>query len=97
MFLSLDSTDNVSISIPELTEQSDPAQQLTADEFRSLVKSAFSKLSARERAVFNLKHEQDYKIREIAVILGCAEGTVKNMLFRAVKKLQKALKNVVHS
>ncbi len=29
--------------------------------------------------------------REIAVMLGCAEGTVKNLLFRGVRKMRKSL------
>jgi len=94
-FLSIDSSDESTLALPELTDHSDPTRKLTADECRSLIGKALKKLSAKERAVFTLKHEQDYKIREIAVILDCAEGTVKNMLFRAVNKLQKALRNYI--
>lgn len=48
-------------------------------------------LSARERAVFVLKHMHGFKLREIAVMLDCAEGTVKNYLFRAVRKMRTSL------
>lgn len=53
--------------------------------------AAMAGLSERERTVFTLKHLHDYKLREIAVMLDCAEGTVKNYLFRAVRKLRAAL------
>ncbi|NQV73791.1 RNA polymerase sigma factor [bacterium] len=48
-------------------------------------------LSDRERTVFVLKHQHGYKLREIAVMIDCAEGTVKNYLFRATRKLRDEL------
>lgn len=49
---------------------------------------AMKVLSDRERTVFVMKHMHDYKLREIAVMIDCAEGTVKNYLFRATRKLR---------
>ena len=43
---------------------------------------------------FTLKHYEGYKIREIAQMLECKEGTVKKYLFDAVKNLRKKLKPV---
>jgi RNA polymerase sigma-70 factor (ECF subfamily) len=46
----------------------------------------------KQQEVFVMKHFNGMKISEISEILGCAEGTVKSHLFRAVKELQKKLK-----
>lgn len=55
------------------------------------IRNAMTVLSDRERTVFILKHMHDYKLREIAVMIDCAEGTVKNYLFRATRKLRTEL------
>jgi len=65
-------------------------QQASA-ELQHQIEKGLQKLSSKERAVFTLKQYQDYKIKDIAVILNCAEGTVKNYLFRATQKLKKHL------
>ncbi len=55
------------------------------------IEEGLQKLSGKERAVFTLKQFQDYKIKDISLIMNCAEGTVKNYLFRATQKLKKHL------
>ena len=50
-------------------------------------------LSERERVVFVLRHDAGLKLTEIADVIGRAEGTVKNALFRAVRKLRGSLGN----
>lgn len=55
------------------------------------IQSALKKLSGREKAVFVLKHYHDLPIKEIARAKKISEGTVKSLLFRAVKKMQTAL------
>lgn len=61
----------------------------------SLVQAALDRgvasLALRERSAFVLRHYQDLPIREVADAMGIAEGTVKSLLFRATKKLQKTL------
>ncbi|MEM6648231.1 MAG: RNA polymerase sigma factor [Bacteroidota bacterium] len=68
-----------------------PDRGVLGDEFRRAYAEAMTALSDRERAVFILKHTHEYKLREIAQLLGCTEGTVKNYLFRATRKLRSAL------
>jgi len=48
-------------------------------------------LSSQQRIVFILKHYEGKKIKDIASILDCTEGTVKRYLFRATHKLQTIL------
>ena len=53
--------------------------------------SALDTLSAKQRMIFTLKHYQGLKIKEIATIMKCSEGSVKKQLFRAVNGLRTSL------
>jgi RNA polymerase sigma-70 factor, ECF subfamily len=55
------------------------------------VMQALTELSAQQRLVFLLKHHEGMTYEEIACALGCATGTVKKTLFRAVEKLRARL------
>lgn len=68
-----------------------PEHQFSQSEIKHQIDSALNHLSAQQRAIFILKHEEGYKIKEISELLNCAEGTVKNQLFRATRKLQLVL------
>lgn len=50
---------------------------------------AISRLSDEHRVVIVLKYYQDLKIREIADVLNCSEGTVKSRIHYAQKILEK--------
>jgi RNA polymerase sigma-70 factor, ECF subfamily len=69
-----------------------PEHHLLAAELQNQLDGCIEKLAPKEKAVFVLRHYHEYKLKEIAEILDCKEGTVKNYLFRAVHKLQKELK-----
>lgn len=68
-------------------------QQLHDDEISMRVEQALKTLSPRQRLVFTLKHYDGYKLREIAVMMKCSEGTVKKYLFEATVRLRKQLKD----
>jgi RNA polymerase sigma-70 factor (ECF subfamily) len=53
---------------------------------------AMESLSEKQRAVFVLRHFHGQKLQEIAKSMGCAEGTVKNYLFRATQHMQQKLR-----
>ena len=55
------------------------------------VLDALAELPAQQRLVFLLKHEEGMTYEEIAAALGCAPGTVKKALHRAVTKLRTRL------
>ncbi len=78
--------------MPEKKDKTNPVRNLLNKELGTAIKNAIGQLSPKQQAVFTLKHHMGYKIREIAEILDCSEGTVKSDLFRAVEKLQKNLK-----
>lgn len=70
-------------------DESSVADQATINSsLRSEIDRALLELSPQQRTVFILKHYEDKKIKDIAAILDCTEGTVKRYLFRANRKLQ---------
>lgn len=63
-------------------------------EISQRIDEALKSLSPQQRLVFTLRHYQEYKIKDIAVMMSCAEGTVKKYLFEATQKMRTQLKNV---
>ncbi len=55
------------------------------------VRRGIASLSARQRAVLTLRHQEQLPLREIAAILGVSEGSVKVHLHRAVQALRAEL------
>ena len=64
-------------------------------EISDRVNGALKTLSAKQRLVFILKHYEGLKLREIAEMMECAEGTVKKYLFLATQKLRTELRHVI--
>lgn len=76
----------------EWVSHDNPAEGVMINqELRAEILREVNRLPEQQRAVFILKHFQGLKIREIADMMDCAEGTIKNHLFRATQKLQKSL------
>jgi RNA polymerase sigma-70 factor (ECF subfamily) len=63
-------------------------------EITERVNNALDELTDKQRLVFVLKHYEGRKLREIAEIMDCAEGTVKKYLFLATRKLRAQLRHV---
>ncbi len=73
-------------------DESGEADQATLNSsLREEIDRALLQLSPQQRIVFILKHYEGKKIKDIALILDCTEGTVKRYLFRATRKLQTIL------
>jgi RNA polymerase sigma-70 factor, ECF subfamily len=73
-----------------------PADQQAHDaEISSLVQSAMEKLSPKQRMVFTLRHYEGHKLKEIAGMMNCTEGTVKRYLFSATRKMRNELKGIL--
>jgi RNA polymerase sigma-70 factor (ECF subfamily) len=70
----------------------DPEKQVLNHELSREIALAMESLSDRQRAVFVLRHFHGQKLQDIAKSLGCAEGTVKNYLFRATQHMQEKLR-----
>ncbi len=71
-----------------------PDRLVEDGEIRRHVEEAMDALSPQERLVFTLKQFEDLKLREIAAMMDCAEGTVKRYLFAAMGKMRRKLKRV---
>lgn len=68
-------------------------QTMVNAEISENVERALDALSPRQRMVFTLRHYEGHKLKEIAAMLDCTEGTVKKYLFTATEKMRTLLKN----
>lgn len=69
----------------------DPERLAASRRIRSDVDRAVLGLTEAERTIFVLRHDSHLTLKEIAATIGRAEGTVKNLLHRAVRKMRKRL------
>jgi len=76
------------------SEENEPDNQLIISETKGKIQSAIDSLAPKQRMAFMLKHIHNYKIREIAKMMKCSEGTVKKYLFIATDKLRLKLKTI---
>src|SRR5262249_15658350 len=65
-----------------------PERDLMRRELGAKIAQALTKLTPRERMVFELKHYQGLRLRTIGEMLNTTEETAKNTLFRATQKLR---------
>jgi RNA polymerase sigma-70 factor (ECF subfamily) len=82
-------------SVPESRVESDPQRSLFSGELRLRIQQALRGLTSRERMVFELRHFQGLKLRNIGEVLGTSEEAAKNCLFRATQKMRVALGDFV--
>jgi len=59
------------------------------------IDDALEDLTPRERMVFELRHYQGLRLRNIGEILGTTEEAAKNCLFRATQKMRTLLGDLV--
>jgi RNA polymerase sigma-70 factor (ECF subfamily) len=77
--------------LPDESAGASPEQDLLRREMGNCIARALTKLSPRERMVFEMKHYQGLKLRTIGEALNTTEETAKNTLFRATQKLRAVL------
>lgn len=58
------------------------------------INMALDTLPPKQKMAFTLKYYEDYKIKEIADIMQCNEGTIKRYLFTATNKMRYRLKGL---
>jgi RNA polymerase sigma-70 factor (ECF subfamily) len=73
----------------------DPERQALSRRLRVDIDRAVLRLTPAEREIFVLRHDAGLSLAEVARALGRAEGTVKSLLFRAVRKLRAELAEYV--
>jgi RNA polymerase sigma-70 factor, ECF subfamily len=69
----------------------DPERALASREVRHRIEAALDRLSPRERLVFEMRHYQGLRLRDIGTLLETSEETARNCLFRAHRDLRQAL------
>jgi RNA polymerase sigma-70 factor (ECF subfamily) len=95
MQLSIDQDENAEqVTLIPADENSSPEKQLINKDFTKNLNKALQLLSPNQKISFLLKHYEGYKIREIAKIMNCKEGTIKKYLFEAVRKLRIQLADI---
>lgn len=72
-------------------EAGNPERLLAAAKIGEHIDAALDALSDKEKSVFVMRHYHDMQIGEISESLDLAEGTVKSLLFRSVRKLRDRL------
>ncbi len=82
-------------SLQESRVEGDPQRNLFSRQLRERIQKALGELTARERMVFELRHYQGLRLRNIGEILGTSEEAAKNCLFRATQKMRVALGDLV--
>ena len=76
----------------DIKTEINPETEMSTKQLNSAIMDAVKDLPMKQREVFVMKHLKGMKISEISEVLGCAEGTVKSHLFRAIQKLQERLR-----
>jgi len=73
----------------------DPERNLRNRQLAGRIESALNGLTPRERMVFELRHYQGLRLRNIGEALGTSEEAAKNCLFRATQKMRLVLGDFV--
>ncbi len=82
-------------SFEEEAPQADPERSMWNRQLRERIEVALEGLTPRERMVFELRHYQGLRLRNIGEILGATEEAAKNCLFRATQKMRSVLGDCV--
>jgi RNA polymerase sigma-70 factor (ECF subfamily) len=69
----------------------DPERTFWNRELQDRLAKALGDLTPRERMVFELRHYQGLRLRNIGDVLGTSEEAAKNCLFRATQKMRAAM------
>ena len=73
----------------------DPQRRLLSKELGMRIRQVLGSLTPRERTVFELRHYQGLRLKDIGETLGTSEEAAKNCLFRVTQKMRVALGDFV--
>ena len=79
----------------EEAAHANPERTLWNRELQQRIENALGDLTPRERMVFELRHYQGLRLRNIGDVLGTTEEAAKNCLFRATRKMRAVLGDCV--
>jgi RNA polymerase sigma-70 factor (ECF subfamily) len=79
----------------EEAADADPERAMWNRQLKDKIERALEDLTPRERLVFELRHYQGLRLRNIGEVLGTTEEAAKNCLFRATQKMRSVLGDFV--
>jgi RNA polymerase sigma-70 factor (ECF subfamily) len=79
----------------EESAHANPERTMWNQQLRERIDGALSRLTPRERMVFEMRHYEGLRLRNIGEILGTTEEAAKNCLFRATQKMRAELGDFV--
>jgi len=82
-------------SFEEGSANADPERRLWNRQLQERIEEGLRDLTPRERMVFELRHYEGLRLRNIGEILGTSEDAAKNCLFRATQKMRSMLGDFV--
>jgi RNA polymerase sigma-70 factor (ECF subfamily) len=82
-------------SFEEEAAHANPERTLWNRQLGDRIDTALEDLTPRERMVFELRHYQGLRLRNIGEVLGTSEEAAKNCLFRATQKMRSVLGDFV--
>jgi RNA polymerase sigma-70 factor, ECF subfamily len=89
--------ENENSSFDIADEKPSPDRVVNSSEISEHITEALESLSQRQKMIFILKHYEGYKLKEIAEMLQCGEGTIKKYLFDAVRKMRTQLADLYYA
>jgi RNA polymerase sigma-70 factor (ECF subfamily) len=89
--------EKMNTAIELIDEEPDPERVIKSAEISEHITEALESLSPRQKMIFMLKHYEGYKLKEIAEMLQCGEGTIKKYLFDAVRKMRTQLADIYYA
>lgn len=92
--IGFDESDSAKIS-DMIAGDSSADEDIFKSELAAQINTALDKLPPQQKMAFTLKYYDGYKIKEIAEMMNCAEGTIKRYLFTATNKMKFDLKNLI--
>ena len=78
-------------SVPDSRAHGDPQRELFSRQLEGRIREVLTSLTPRERIVFEMRHYEGMRLREIGEALDTTEEAAKNCLFRATQKMRAAL------
>lgn len=82
-------------NLEEESALANPERSLRNRQLQDRIEEGLQDLTPRERMVFELRHYDGLRLRNIGEILGTTEDAAKNCLFRATQKMRLALGDFV--
>ncbi|HUI77838.1 MAG TPA: RNA polymerase sigma factor [Bryobacteraceae bacterium] len=79
----------------EEAAEADPERAAWNRQLRQRIQGALEELTPRERMVFEMRHYEGLRLRNIGEVLGTTEEAAKNCLFRATQKMRSVLGDFV--